>query len=249
MKMLRGRSWAYLIGAGAGAALLALAGGAWADDIANPPAQPTPQTQPAEQAQPAPQATPPAAPKQEAPAAGMPDQGQPAAGQPAAGSSKPVESAALTTESSATVTAIDKADRHVTLKDPAGDKFVVSVPKDVKGFDTLKTGDKIDIDYYSSVALSILPPGSKAGETERMGSMAGGGAEAMGKALTVTAKVVNVDSEANEVTFKGPHGVSKTVKVQDPDLQKKLPDLKAGDSVQLTFTEAAAADIRPAAAK
>jgi hypothetical protein len=59
--------------------------------------------------------------------------------------------------------------------------------------------------------------------------------------------VVNVDAEANEVTFKGPRGMNRTVKVQDPDLQKKLPDLKAGDEVQLTYTEAAAAAIRPAA--
>jgi hypothetical protein len=248
MKMLSGRSWAYLIGGAAGALVLSVAGGAWsADDYGNPttpPAQATPPPGPHEATPPAPQQVTPPAPQQEAtPPAGAADQGQ-----PSAGSKQPVESASLTTESSNTVTAIDHGARRVTLKDPAGEKSVVSVPKDVKAFDTLKVGDRIDIDYYQSVALSIAPPGTKPGESERMAGMAGGGAEAMGKSLTVTAKVVNVDTEANEVTFKGPKGMNKTVKVQDPDLQKRLPDLKAGDSVQLTFTEATAADIRPAAA-
>jgi hypothetical protein len=164
-----------------------------------------------------------------------------------AGRTQPTEGAALTTESSLTVTSIDRSARRVTVKDPAGEKTVVSVPKDVKGFDRLKVGDRIDIDYYESVAVSILPPGTKPGATERMGAVAGKHGEAMGEALTVTAKVVNVDAEANEVTFKGPRGMNRTVKVQDPDLQRKLPDLKAGDEVQLTYTEAAAAAIRPAA--
>ena len=153
------------------------------------------------------------------------------------------------TESSVAVTAIDHSARRVTLKDPSGEKYVVSVPKDVKAFDALKVGDRIDIDYYQSVALSIAAPGTKPSETQVMArSPAGEGGEVIGKALTVTAKVVNVDADANEVTFKGPRGENKTVKVQDPDLQTKLPDLKAGDAVQLTYTEATAAAIRPAAA-
>jgi len=230
--------------------LLSLGGGAWsADDFANP-STPTPA-----------EATPPAAPQQATPPptqpgtppAGTTEQGTPPAGaeqaQPPAGSTGTVDSASITTESSETVTAIDHGARRVTVKDPAGEKNVISVPKDVAAFDNLKVGDRIDIDYYQSVALSIDPPGTKAGATETMGRVSTGhGAEAMGAALTVSAKVVNVDAEANEVTFKGPHGMNKTVKVQDPDLQKKLPDLKAGDAVQLTFTEATAAAIRPAAA-
>ena len=33
------------------------------------------------------------------------------------------------------------------------------VPADVKAYDTLKVGDRIDIDYQESIAVSILPPG------------------------------------------------------------------------------------------
>jgi hypothetical protein len=231
------------VGSGACAFVVSVAGGAWADDIANPPAQPS-QANPTEQPS---GMTPPAQQQQQLPQPQTAPTAPTEQGQPATGNAQNAESASLTTESSATVSAIDRPDRKVTLKDPAGEKFVVAVPKDVKAFDTLKTGDKIDIDYRASVALSILPPGAKPSETERAAAMSGGGAGAMGKALTITANVVNVDTEGNQVTFKGPHGMNRTVKVQDPELQKKLPDLKAGDSVKLTFTEATAADIRPAA--
>jgi hypothetical protein len=227
MKMLEAKSWAYLIGAAAGALALSVAGAASADDQPTPPMQPSEETTP--------QVTPPTAPR-------TPPKATPS------DTPRTVESASVTTESSAAVTAIDRTERRATLKDPAGEKFVVSVPKDVAGFDGLKVGDRVDIDYYQSEALSIAPPGTKPAETEKRAATAFEGGEAIGKALTVTAKVVSVDSEANEVTFKGPHGMNKTVKVKDPDLQKKLPDLKGGDSVQLTFTEATAAEIRPAAA-
>jgi hypothetical protein len=248
MKMLKGKSWAYFIGAAAGALVLSAAGGAWsAADPETSPMHPGELTPPA-----APQAAPPTTPQKVAPPdmpQATPPTGTTEPGQAAAGRPETLESESLTTQSAATVTAIDRGERRATLKDPAGEKFVVSVPKDVKAFDTLKVGDRIDIDFYQSVALSIAPPGTKPGETERVAAAAGGGAEAMGKSLTVSAKVVSVDSEANEVTFKGPQGMNKTVKVKDPDLQKKVADLKAGDSVQLTFTEATAAEIRPAASK
>src|SRR5690349_9884121 len=60
-----------------------------------------------------------------------------------------------------TVTAIDRAKRTATLKNSDGESKTVQVPADMKGFDTLKVGDKIDIDYYESVAVKVLPKGSK----------------------------------------------------------------------------------------
>jgi L-ascorbate metabolism protein UlaG (beta-lactamase superfamily) len=64
--------------------------------------------------------------------------------------------------------------------------------------------------------------------------------------VTASAEIISVDAAANKVTFKGPRGV-RTVIVQDPALQSKLPSLKPGQVVQLTYTEAMAASIQPAA--
>ena len=58
--------------------------------------------------------------------------------------------------------------------------------------------------------------------------------------------MVSVDQAANTVTFKGPQGKIRTVNVEDAALQAKLATLKPGQVVQFDYTEAVAADIRPA---
>jgi hypothetical protein len=147
------------------------------------------------------------------------------------------------------VTAIDRSARNVTLQNADGEKKTVNVPPEVKAYDTLKVGDRIDIDYQESMALSILPPGSKPSMTERTVGGKGGGIAGAGRETTISAEIVSVDVAGNKITLKGPKGQTKTVNVADPTLQKKLPTLKAGQVVQLTYTEAVAASIRPAPAK
>ena len=155
-----------------------------------------------------------------------------------------------TTHETMVVTGIDRSTRNVILQNADGEKRTVKVPTDVKAFDTLKVGDRVDIDYYEAMAVALAPPGSKPSMTERTGSsrMAEGGRMA-GRETTITAEVVSVDVAANKVTFKGPQGNIRTVLVNDPSLQKKLPNLKPGHVVQFTYTEAVAASIRPSAPK
>lgn len=155
-----------------------------------------------------------------------------------------------TTHETMVVTGIDRSTRNVMLQSADGDKRTVKVPTDVKAFDTLKVGDRVDIDYYESMAVSLAPPGAKPSMSERSASsrMAEGGRMA-GRETTITAEVLSVDVPANRVTFKGPQGNVRTVQVSDPALQKKLPNLKPGQHVQFTYTEAVAASIRPAPPK
>jgi hypothetical protein len=158
-------------------------------------------------------------------------------------------SAERTTHETVVVTGIDRSTRNATLQNAEGEKRTVKVPSDVKAFDTLKVGDRIDIDYYESMAVSMMPPGTKPSMSERTsGSRMGEGGGAMGsRETTVSAEILNVDLAANKVTFKGPKGQAKTITVADPAMQKKLPGLKPGQVVQFTYTEAIAASIRPAA--
>ena len=155
-----------------------------------------------------------------------------------------------TTHETMVVTGIDRSTRNVMLQNADGEKRTVQVPTDVKAFDTLKVGDRVDIDYYEAMAVSLAPPGSKPAMTHRSGStrMAEGGRVA-GRETTITAEVLNVDVPANKVTFKGPQGNARTVSVNDPAMQKKLPSLKPGQMVQFVYTEAVAASIRPAEPK
>jgi hypothetical protein len=154
-------------------------------------------------------------------------------------------STTTTVHATVVVTSIDKANRKLTFKKPSGEKETISVASDVKAFDHLKVGDKIDVDYMESVALQMLPPGTKPTATERTARGGDMGAHGSAREVTASAEIISVDAATNKVTFKGPRGV-RTVEVQDPSLQAKLPSLKPGQVVQLTYTEAMAASIQPA---
>jgi len=149
------------------------------------------------------------------------------------------------THMTATITAIDKSDRSVTLKAEDGRETTINVPSDAKVFDTLKVGEKVDIDYYESLAVSLAPSGSKPTMTERRGRSVDMGGGVRGREIMVTAEVVSVNPSTNTVTFKGPKGNLRTVKVDNPTLQEKLPQLKPGQVVQFDYTQATAATIRP----
>ena len=59
---------------------------------------------------------------------------------------------------SASVKAIDKKNRTVTLKLPDGKKVTTKVDKSVKAFDTLKVGDSINVRYTEAMAISVQTP-------------------------------------------------------------------------------------------
>ena len=157
-------------------------------------------------------------------------------------------STSSTSHESVVVTAIDRTTRSATLQNPEGETKTIQFPSAVKAYDTLKVGDHIDIDYYQSVAVSLLPPGSKPSmaESGSMNRVAKGVGTAT-RQMTVSAKVVAVDLQNNKVTFRGPKGNTETVNVEDPDVQSKLPNLKPGQVIQITYTEAMAASVRPTA--
>jgi Cu/Ag efflux protein CusF len=148
-----------------------------------------------------------------------------------------------TTHATVVVTAVDKAERKLTIKNVSGEKMTVQVPVDVKSFDKLKVGDRVDIDYTESLALSMLPPGSKPAITERAASIPGAAAAR----CRSRPRSISVDAANNKVTFKGPKGQLRTITAQDPEVQAKLPGLKPGQVMQLTYTEAVATAVQPVA--
>ena len=59
----------------------------------------------------------------------------------------------------ATITAIDKAKRDVTLKGPQGNLFDVTAGPEVKNFDKLKVGDQVDMKYVEAVTMELKKGG------------------------------------------------------------------------------------------
>jgi Cu/Ag efflux protein CusF len=148
-------------------------------------------------------------------------------------------SATQTIHATVVVTAIDKSARKLTVKTSEGDMVDITVPADVKEFDKLKKGDKVDIDYMESIAIGMAPKGTKPSAIERAATVPG----AAGREVVVTAEVTKVDAAHNKVTIKGPSG-KQTVSVTDPDLQARLPNLKKGQVLMFTYTEAVATAIQ-----
>jgi Cu/Ag efflux protein CusF len=158
----------------------------------------------------------------------------------------PSASKSSTVHASGTVTAIDKGSRTVTVKTDAGETRSFQVSNDVKGFDKLKKGDKIDVDYTEAIAVAMLPKGTKLSSSERTAATrTGNGMGGAGKQMTVSAEVLSVDTANNTVTVKGPKGKVETIDVQDPDNQAKLGSIKPGQVMQFTYTEAVAVSVTP----
>ena len=62
-------------------------------------------------------------------------------------------------------------------------------------------------------------------------------AGAAARQLTVVAKIEKIDKQNQTVTLKGPEGGTTDVKVKRPQM---LDQVKAGDEVVITYTEALA---------
>jgi hypothetical protein len=144
------------------------------------------------------------------------------------------------------IQSIDKEKRTVVLKDPVGEQVKVQVPQDLTMFDQLKKGQKVDLDYTESLAVSVLPAGGGTPGTQVRAhvepTQAGG---LVGREVTVTAQIVSVDARNKVVGLKLPSGQIQRITVQDPDIQKQLPNLKPGELATFTYTEAVAAKIQP----
>jgi len=65
----------------------------------------------------------------------------------------------------------------------------------------------------------------------------------VGRQVTTTVVIEAVDRSKNALTFTGPSGMTRTVDVKDPKAQQFISQLKKGDEVELTYTEALAVTV------
>lgn len=71
---------------------------------------------------------------------------------------KPAGYAVGAVDVAATVQAIDRTKRTVTLKGPEGNVITTKVDQSVKAFDTLKVGDSVHARYTEAIAISVETP-------------------------------------------------------------------------------------------
>jgi hypothetical protein len=151
-----------------------------------------------------------------------------------------------TAEITATVVAIDKATRAVTLKGPKRTVDVVA-GDEVKNFDQIKVGDRLVVKYVEALTLELKKTKGKPdakGEVAAVRTAPGARpAGALGREITVLADVVAVDPKKSVISLKGPRGNVVDLNVQNPDHFKVV---KVGDQVEAVYTEALAVAVTPA---
>ena len=144
----------------------------------------------------------------------------------------------------ATVEAVDAANRTVTLKGPDGKVATVKVGDQVKNLDQVKAGDKVVAKYYEALAIRVTKEGQKGASVEESAARAKPGhkpAGAVAEVTTMTAVVKGIDKKGSTVTLQGPEGNIRTIKVRDP---KNLENVAVGDHVTITYTEAVAISVK-----
>lgn len=157
-------------------------------------------------------------------------------------------------EVTAKVTAIDMENRLVTIQGPAGNSVVIQVTDQVKNLPQAKVGDLVDIKYYRSAYVDIVKAdaGEGLGVTEvgaaQLGAATGQKpAGAIGVEVKRRAEVVFVDPYQKFISFRSPDRGLRKISLKDsPDLQHYLQELKKGDIVEVTYTEALAISLEPA---
>lgn len=140
----------------------------------------------------------------------------------------------------ATVKAIDKKKRVVTLKYPDGKEAKIKCGPEVRNFAQIKVGDEVKAEMLESVELFIAdeaekPAAEHTSEVARAPKGAKPGFAAV-DSVEVKATVQSIDYKAREVVLKGPEGKLQKIKV-GPAV-KRLNEVKQGDTVVARMTKA-----------
>ena len=147
-------------------------------------------------------------------------------------------------EATATVTAIDKATREVTLKTEDGESTKIVVGPDMKRFDEIAVGDTVRARYTVGMTAELRAPTEEEKKEpfvalESGGKSPDGTAPAAGAArmFRIVATIEALDRTTQTATLKGPDGAYLTVKVEDP---VKLTKPHIGDYVVVSVAESVA---------
>ena len=151
--------------------------------------------------------------------------------------------AVQTFQETATVTAIDPAERKVTLVTPAGKKDTIKCGPEVVNFDQIRVGDQVKATVTQELAVAMAHAGAPSDGAAAVVALAPVGAKpgaVMANTVQVTAKVTAIDLKKHAATLQFPDGSTKTFPVRkDVDLTQR----QVGEEVSIRFTEAVAISV------
>jgi hypothetical protein len=137
----------------------------------------------------------------------------------------------------ATIVAIDKTNRIVTLKGEKEGNITVKAPDQMEGFDSLKVGDQVTATYFEAVVVRVRKPGDPPASPDPQTTVTRkdrtAGSEVR-REQTYTVTIESLDMTGRTVRVKRGQEPAMTLGVRDP---KNLQGLKVGDTVDVTFYE------------
>jgi len=153
------------------------------------------------------------------------------------GKSVLIEQAARVT---ASVLAVDRADRSITIKDSEGKIHEVVLTDDVKNFDQIDPGDQVILDIYSALFMQIAKPGEEF-EDRAVSQVAVAQPGDKPKLVNVgmveaLAEITAINRDTREITITGPRGNSITLQV--PENIEQFDERKVGEKVNARYVEA-----------
>jgi hypothetical protein len=145
----------------------------------------------------------------------------------------------------ARVTAIDSANRKVTLLGPKGNTFAVKVGPEAVNFDQIRVGDLVNATLTEELVVYLDEEGASAPDgSAAMVALAPKGAKPgglMAETTQVTAIVTAIDRTGRTATLQFEDGSSKTFHVRDDiDLSQR----KVGEKVVFQVTEMIAISVK-----
>jgi hypothetical protein len=143
---------------------------------------------------------------------------------------------------SARIERIDLSTRSLTVRTVEGIVHTVYVPRDLKVFTELKTGDTVDVRVAEEVIVALNPRGRPTvlvDSTADARKAAGGETEVL-QQLKATVTIVSVDRQQKVVVYKTADNRQVMRQVADPKL---LEGLKAGAVIDITYTRERAIEL------
>ena len=148
----------------------------------------------------------------------------------------------------AEVLAFDPDTRKLSLRGPFGGLITAYVSTDVQDVSSLKPGAMVSATYYEAIAASVRRQGDRepmVGAADAAAKFQPGMPVKASKAVTESLTVDSVDMASNTIVFLDKKGKVVTWPVKRPEFQDRLKDLKPGDVVDVTYSEALVTGIEP----
>ena len=151
------------------------------------------------------------------------------------------------TTTSATVEAVDESARKLTVRTAKGEMRTIAVPSAATRLAEIKPGDTITATFYDNIVLRVKQPGEPDVDTRQLDVVTPGSSPRPGgtsaSQQTITATIDAIDLNEPAISFTGLKNFKYRTRVQD---KKALQQVKVGDRVDITWTEATLVNVTPA---